>query len=74
MFNEKNLLRHEGQLYAFARSLASDDLWTEGELEFYQIGDTVASRAHAIKPIFSSTVDLEKIDRLKRNFSRYFLI
>ena len=43
----------------------SDDLWTEGELEFYQIGETVASRAHAVKYIFSSTIDFEKIDKLK---------
>ena len=43
----------------------SDDLWTEGELEFYQIGETVASGAHAVKHIFCSTIDLEKIDKLK---------
>jgi hypothetical protein len=73
MFNEKNLLRHEGLLYAFARSVASEDLWTEGELEFYQIGDTAASRAHAKKPIFSSTVDLEKIEKLKRKVYLIFI-
>ena len=33
--------------------------------EFNQICDTVASRAHAVKPIFSSTIDLEKKDKLK---------
>ena len=43
----------------------SDDLWTESELEFNQICDTLARRAHAVKPIFSSTIDLEKIDKLK---------
>ena len=42
-----------------------DDLWTECELEFYQIDQTVASRAHAVKHIFCSTIDLEKIDKLK---------
>ena len=45
--------------------MLSDNLWTEGELEFNQIGETVASRAHAVKYIFNSTIDLEKIDKLK---------
>ena len=65
MFNGKNLLRHVGTLYQFGRAVARSDLWTEGQLEFFQIGDTPASIAHAIKPIFSSPEDLEKIDLLQ---------
>jgi hypothetical protein len=54
MYNNKNLLRHVGNLYQFGRAVARNDLWIEGQLEFYQIGDTPASIAHAKKPIFES--------------------
>jgi hypothetical protein len=65
MYNNKNLLRHVGNLYQFGRAVARNDLWIEGQLEFYQIGDTPASIAHAKKPIFESAEDLDRIELLK---------
>ena len=65
MYNNKNLLRHVGSLYQFGRAVATNDLWTDGQLEFYQIGDTIPSIAHAKKPLFESAEDLERIELLK---------